>query len=129
MYVVNKFGLYVFFGRLVFLVNIRSVFVIFFVNKKFGMFLVINNGKFESVFTVKIENVYSYGIVIKEFCKIFFLKVEYNNSCFIFGFCFSIGNCVNMKICLENILLLKGFYIIKILVNFLVKVVFNILFE
>uniref|UniRef100_A0A8C6GJE2 Zinc finger protein 518A n=1 Tax=Mus spicilegus TaxID=10103 RepID=A0A8C6GJE2_MUSSI len=129
LHVANKPGLHVFSGRPVPLVNTQNVPATLLVNKKPGMLLATNNGKPESVPTVKTENVHSYGTVTKEPCKTPFLKAEHNNSCLTPGLCSSIGNCVNMKTCSENTLPLKGSYIIKTSVSSSVKAVPNILPE
>ncbi|KAF6112437.1 zinc finger protein 518A [Phyllostomus discolor] len=100
-------------------------------NKKPGMILTFNNGKFEGVNTVKSESSQACGTTTKEPCRMPFLKVEPNNNCLTPALCSSIGSCLSMKSSSENTLPLKGPYIIKTPSSSSVKAVptFNIIPE
>lgn len=111
LHIANKPGLHVVSGRPQ--VNTQGVPATLLLNKKPGMILTFNNGKFEGVNTVKSENAQACGTTTKEPCRTPFLKVEPNNNCLTPTLCSSIGSCLSTKSSSENTLPLKGPYIIK----------------
>ncbi|XP_059516912.1 zinc finger protein 518A isoform X2 [Myotis daubentonii] len=111
LHIANKPGLHVVSGRPQ--VNTQGVPATLLLNKKPGMILTFNNGKFEGVNTVKSESAQACGTTTKEPCRTPFLKVEPNNNCLTPTLCSSIGSCLSTKSSSENTLPLKGPYIIK----------------
>lgn len=92
-------------------------------NKKPGMILTFNNGKSESVNTVKTESAQPCGTTIKEPSRTSLLKVEQSNNCLTPALCSSIGSCLSMKSSSESTLPLKSPYIIKTSASSSVKAV------
>ncbi|XP_054437265.1 zinc finger protein 518A [Pteronotus mesoamericanus] len=129
LHVANKPGLHVVSGKPQ--VNNQGVPASLLLNKKPGMILTFNNGKFEGVNTVKSESTQACATTTKEPCRTPFLKVEPNNNCLTPALCSSIGSCLSMKSSSENTLPLKGPYIIKTPSSSSVKAVptFNIIPE
>lgn len=123
LHIANKPGLHVVSGRPLPLVNTQGVPASLLLNKKPGMILTFNNGKFEGVSTVKTESAQACGTTAKEPCRTPFLKVEPNNNCLTPALCSSIGSCLSMKSTSENTLPLKGPYIIKTSASSSVKAV------
>nr|KAF6426028.1 zinc finger protein 518A [Molossus molossus] len=111
LHMANKPGLHVVSGKPQ--VNTQGVPATLLLNKKPGMILTFNNGKFEGVTNVKSESAQACGTTTKEPCRTPFLKVEPNNNCLTPTLCSSIGSCLSMKSSSENTLPLKGPYIIK----------------
>lgn len=109
--IANKPGLHVVSGRSFPLVNTQGASLL--LNKKPGMILTFNNGKFEGVSTVKTESTQVYETATKEPCRTPFLKVEPNSNCLTPALCSSIGSCLSMKSSSEKTSPLKGPYIIK----------------
>lgn len=112
-HIANKPGLHVVSGRPLPLVNTQGVPASLLLNKKPGMILTFNSGKFEGVSTVKTESAQACGTATKEPCRTPFLKVEPSSNCLTPALCSSIGSCLSMKNSSENTSPLKGPYIIK----------------
>lgn len=111
LHIANKPGLHLVSGKPQ--VNTQGAPATLLLNKKPGMILTLNNGKFEGVNTVKSESAQACGTTTKEPCRTPLLKVEPNSNCLTPTLCSSIGSCLSMKSSSENPLPLKGPYIIK----------------
>lgn len=123
LHIANKPGLHVVSGRPLPLVSTQGVPASLLLNKKPGMILTLNHGKFEGVSTVKTEGAQACGTTAKEPCRTPFLKVEPNSNCLTPALCSSIGSCLSMKSSSENTLPLKGPYVIKTSASSSVKTV------
>lgn len=121
LHLANRPGLHVVSGQP--LVSTQGVPACLLLNKKPGMILAFNNGKFEGVNTVKTESATACGTTTKETCKTPFLKVEPSNNCLTPALCSSIGSCLSTKSNSENTLPLKSPYIIKTSASSSVKAV------
>lgn len=121
LHVASKPGLHILSGRSLPLVNTQNVPASLLLNKKPGMVLTLNSGKFEGIPTIKTENTQACGTLTKESCKTPLLKVEQNNNCLTPALCSSIGSCLSRKSSSENTL--KGPYVIKTPANSSVKAV------